>query len=81
MAQSLSVSSDPDQAKFTQRLVDKLKYCKEVLLSIRTASAAGGSGVPEESEAMGNALTGGATASAPSAAGSLASRASKMSLR
>jgi len=40
--------SDPEQAKNNQRLVDKLKYCKEVLLSIRNASAnqadAGGSG-------------------------------------
>ncbi|KIK98056.1 hypothetical protein PAXRUDRAFT_824285 [Paxillus rubicundulus Ve08.2h10] len=30
---------DADQAKFNQRLVDKLKYCKEVLTSIRNASA------------------------------------------
>ncbi|KZT24843.1 Pkinase-domain-containing protein [Neolentinus lepideus HHB14362 ss-1] len=27
--------ADADEAKFQQRLVDKLKYCKEVLLSIR----------------------------------------------
>jgi cell cycle serine/threonine-protein kinase CDC5/MSD2 len=33
--------ADPDQAKFNQRLVDKLKYCKEVLLSIRSASSGG----------------------------------------
>ncbi|KAI0063902.1 Pkinase-domain-containing protein [Artomyces pyxidatus] len=40
MAQSLQPPSDDvDQAKFNQRLVDKLKYCKEVLLSIRNASA------------------------------------------
>ncbi|KIJ14646.1 hypothetical protein PAXINDRAFT_163264 [Paxillus involutus ATCC 200175] len=31
--------TDADQAKFNQRLVDKLKYCKEVLTSIRNASA------------------------------------------
>ncbi|KAG1748400.1 kinase-like domain-containing protein [Suillus paluster] len=31
--------ADPEQAKFNQRLVDKLKYCKEVLTSIRNASA------------------------------------------
>ena len=29
---------DAEQAKFLQRLVDKLKYCKEVLTSIRNAS-------------------------------------------
>ena len=59
MAQSLSppANQDSEQAKFVQRLVDKLKYCKEVLVSIRTASASGG--VVEESEAMGEALVGG----------------------
>jgi cell cycle serine/threonine-protein kinase CDC5/MSD2 len=31
-------SSDPDQAKFDQRLVDKLKYCRDVLVSIKNAS-------------------------------------------
>lgn len=86
MAQSLAPNAhaDPEQAKFNQRLVDKLKYCKEVLVSIRTASAAGGSGVPEESEAMGSELAGTlqhvATA-APVATGTLASRTSKMALR
>ncbi|KJA14333.1 hypothetical protein HYPSUDRAFT_208789 [Hypholoma sublateritium FD-334 SS-4] len=86
MTQALAPNAhaDPEQAKFNQRLVDKLKYCKEVLVSIRTASAAGGSGVPEESEAMGSELTGGlqhiATA-APVATGTLASRTSKMALR
>ena len=41
----LPPSTDAEQAKFAQRLLDKLKYCKEVLLSIRNASAgAGGSG-------------------------------------
>ncbi|OJA20238.1 hypothetical protein AZE42_02693 [Rhizopogon vesiculosus] len=40
MAQALQPPvADPDQAKFNQRLVDKLKYCKEVLMSIRNASA------------------------------------------
>jgi len=52
MTQALKSSAgsgnmEPDQAKFHQRLVEKLKYCKEVLVSIRTASAgnanAGGS--------------------------------------
>ncbi|KAF9007069.1 hypothetical protein BDQ17DRAFT_1324325 [Cyathus striatus] len=39
MTQALSGPSldvDPDHAKFIQRLVDKLKYCKEVLVSICT---------------------------------------------
>ena len=35
--------ADPDQAKFNQKLLDKLKYCKEVLVSIRNASANQGS--------------------------------------
>jgi cell cycle serine/threonine-protein kinase CDC5/MSD2 len=40
MAQALKPPvADPDQAKFNQKLVDKLKYCKEVLASIRNASA------------------------------------------
>lgn len=39
MAQSLTTPSDPEQAKFNQKLVDKLKYCKEVLVSIKEASA------------------------------------------
>ena len=30
---------DPEQAKFVQHLLDKHKYCKEVLLSIHNASA------------------------------------------
>ena len=44
MAQALNPPiADPDQAKFNQKLVDKLKYCKEVLASIRNASANQGS--------------------------------------
>jgi len=39
MALSLHPPSDSDAAKFNQKLVDKLKYCKEVLISIRTASS------------------------------------------
>ena len=40
MAQAIQpVAVDAEQAKFQQRLVDKLKYCKEVLTSIRNASA------------------------------------------
>lgn len=40
MAQSLdpSISPVPEQMKFNQKLVDKLKYCKEVLVSIKEAS-------------------------------------------
>ncbi|KAI9429133.1 kinase-like domain-containing protein [Lactarius indigo] len=45
MAQALvPPSSDAEQAKFAQRLLDKLRYCKEVLLSIRNASASASSG-------------------------------------
>ena len=58
MAQSLvgpSSNVDLEHVKFMQRLLDKLKYCKEVLVSIRTASATGGA-IPEESDAMGSAL-------------------------
>jgi len=43
MALSLAApDADADKAKFQQRLVDKLKYCKEVLGSIMNASGAGG---------------------------------------
>lgn len=86
MAQSLAVPSpraDPEQVKFFQRLVDKLKYCKEVLVSIRTASATG-SGVPEESEAMGSALIaggGGGNGHAHGTATMTTSRSTKMALR
>lgn len=44
MARSLQFSrsgGDGEAAKFNQRLVEKLKYCKEVLVSIRSASAEG----------------------------------------
>ena len=83
MAQSLAPPSpraDPDQVKFIQRLVDKLKYCKEVLVSIRTASATG-SAVPEESEAMGTALMAGAGGNGHGPATMTASRTTKMALR
>ena len=42
-SRSATASNDPEAAKFNQKLVDKLKYCKEVLISIRNASAGGGS--------------------------------------
>ncbi|KAH8108768.1 Pkinase-domain-containing protein [Phellopilus nigrolimitatus] len=38
MTLSLRPPEDPVEAKFVQRLVDKLKYCKEVLLSIKNVS-------------------------------------------
>ncbi|KAF8630974.1 hypothetical protein AX15_002697 [Amanita polypyramis BW_CC] len=38
-----TVGVSSDQIKFNQRLVDKLKYCKEVLLSIKSATSAAGS--------------------------------------
>ena len=88
MAQSLVTPSPPssntdlEQIKLVQRLVDKLKYCKEVLVSIRTASATG-SAVPEESEAMGTALMAGAGGNghAHGPATMTASRTTKMALR
>lgn len=44
MAQALKGPvADLEQAKFNQKLLDKLKYCKEVLTSIRNASASQGS--------------------------------------
>ena len=76
MAQSLAAPSshaDPEHVKFIQRLVNKLKYCKEVLVSIRTASATG-SVVPEESEAMGSALIVGGGGNAHGPASMTASR-------
>ena len=50
----LPPSTDPEQAKFAQRLLDKLKYCKEVLLSIRNASV--GLGVGSSASASANAI-------------------------
>lgn len=39
--------TDPAMAKLHQRLMDKIKYCKEVLMSIKNAAA---QGVPAETE-------------------------------
>lgn len=53
MAQAVQgpvMGMDAEQAKFQQRLVDKLKYCKEVLTSIRNASA----GMEEEGRGKGS---------------------------
>jgi hypothetical protein len=46
MAFALNPPSDAteEERKFNQKLVDKLKYCKEVLVSIKTASAGGEDG-------------------------------------
>ncbi|KAF9235534.1 kinase-like domain-containing protein [Melanogaster broomeanus] len=57
MAQALRPPiSDPEQAKFNQRLVDKLKYCKEVLTSIQNASA-NQSGDGDGGAAIGGTMT------------------------
>ncbi|KAF9466886.1 kinase-like domain-containing protein [Collybia nuda] len=68
---------DPDLLKSNQRLVDKLKYCMEVLVSIKTASTAG-LAVPEENDAMGAGL---ATAPGANVGSGISSRGSKASLR
>ncbi|KAH9930802.1 kinase-like domain-containing protein [Amylocystis lapponica] len=60
--------ADPEKAKFNQRLLDKVKYCKEVLVSIRNASTGQGSTAEPE-------------LAVPGALPMLASRASKASLR
>ncbi|KAK7685405.1 hypothetical protein QCA50_011268 [Cerrena zonata] len=60
MAQSLRpVPANPEQAKFNQRLVDKLKYCKEILVSIRNASAGLEPGAPMAMPGMGELETAG----------------------
>lgn len=71
---------EPDLVKFNQRLVDKLKYCKEVLVSIRTASASG-LAVPEESDATdaGAAVAPGAQSALTGS--TIGTKPSKMSLR
>ena len=76
--------ADPDEAKFNQRLVDKLKYCKEVLVSIRNASQ--GQGAASEmgdTENLGApaAPASAAPAPAPAPARSVASRNSRIALR
>ncbi|KAI0941865.1 hypothetical protein AcV7_002434 [Taiwanofungus camphoratus] len=63
--------ADPEQAKFNQRLLDKLKYCKEVLVSIRNAS--GGQSVGASVDPDGFAV--------PGAMPTMSTRSSKTSLR
>ena len=53
----LPPSSDPEQAKLAQRLLDKLKYCKEVLLSIRNASSSAAGSVGSGSENGGGGVS------------------------
>lgn len=62
----LPPSTDPEQAKFAQRLLDKLKYCKEVLLSIRNASV--GVGVGTSGSGSANAIEAGGIGAKPSKA-------------
>lgn len=50
VAASNTVGFDQDTIKFNQKLVDKLKYCKEVLVSIRSASS--GEGAPPATRAV-----------------------------
>jgi cell cycle serine/threonine-protein kinase CDC5/MSD2 len=72
MAQALKPPvADPEQAKFNQKLIDKLKYCKEVLASIQTASAAQ---MTEDENANGNL-------GVESAIPTVSSKNSKLSLR
>lgn len=73
MAQSMRPPvADPEEAKFHQKLVEKLKYCKEVLASIHTASA---TQVSEGGDINGN--FGAVDAKIPS----VSSKPSKMALR
>lgn len=67
---------DADQIKFNQKLVEKLKYCKEVLLSIRNASANGGTSAA-------GSVAGSATSGhgAPAETMGISTRTSKASLR
>lgn len=62
----LPPSTEPEQAKFAQRLLDKLKYCKEVLLSIRNASV--GLGVGSSASASANAIESDGVGAKPSKA-------------
>jgi len=55
-SRSATVSNDPEAAKFNQKLVDKLKYCKEVLISIRNASAGPGGTEGSDNGTIGSAV-------------------------
>jgi cell cycle serine/threonine-protein kinase CDC5/MSD2 len=73
LSPTAAAEMEPDQLKLHQRLMDKLKYCKEVLASIKNASADSG-GVGEEGEDDGGFGFGGGSVG-------VKSRTSKMSLR
>lgn len=77
LAMQSNLDAEPESLKFNQRLVDKLKYCKEVLVSIRTASASG-LAVPEENDTMGAELI---TSTATPPGGAINAKASKAFLR
>lgn len=74
MAQALRPPvADPEQAKLHQRLVDKLKYCREVLSSIRNASVQTVQGAGAGPEADGHTV--------PGPFPTMSTRSSKASLR
>lgn len=90
MAQALRPPvADPEQAKFNQRLLDKIKYCKEVLVSIRNASSsapASSTSTPSETDLNGFAAGIPRSTSAPDSGAAdgmrrVVGRASKASLR
>ncbi|KAF9817703.1 hypothetical protein IEO21_03252 [Rhodonia placenta] len=72
-------ATDPDQAKFNQRLLDKLKYCKEVLVSIQNASAT--IGQPANGQIEGGATVDPEGFAMPRAVPAMSARSSKTSLR
>lgn len=54
MLQSLQgPADDPVEAKFNQRLVDKIKYCKEVLLSIKNLNSTNGQALDAAADGLG----------------------------
>ena len=73
---------DPDQAKLNQRLLEKAKYCKDVLVTIVNAAQAQNSPRPSVAETAA-AGTEAPRSAVPSSASlqALTSRTSKMSLR
>lgn len=72
---------EPETLKFNQRLIDKLKFCKEVLVSIRTASAQG-LAAPTETDATEAGLPNVPTAAPPAPTGRVVpTKASKVALR
>lgn len=70
--------SDPKQAKFNQRLFDKIKYCKEVLVSIKNASSSSGSGEDQQVQGQGEDPEGFGMPGGPPP---MSTRSSKQSLR